>query len=115
MKNTWKAMLPKEYLELVIEPMFFESIMAPMTNSVKYIGFDAHARHCFYYHSSILTMKNTAVEEIHLFDSISYEREIAWRLCHGEWLKIKSSTGWLNQFQSYISKVPLEAMREVLS
>ena len=114
MINAWKLLLPKEYIKLVIEPVFFESFMTPMTNAVKYLGFDTYARRCFYYHSSILTIENTQVKSHLSLGSISYERDIAWRLRNGEWIKINSFTRWLDQYHSDITIVPIETMREVL-
>ena len=114
MTNAWKELLPKEYIEFVIEPIFFESYMTPMNNAVKNIGFDTYARRCFYHNSSIITIENIQVKIFPTLGSIRFERDIAWRLKNGEWLKINSFTGWLDQCHNEITIVPLETMREVL-
>lgn len=114
MINAWKNLLPKEYLGLVIEPIFYESHMSPMTNAIKYIGFDTHARRCFYYHSIILTVDDSNDDEFPVLKSVSYEREVAWRLYQGGWVKVNSYTGWLDHCHNDIMTVPVETMRVIL-
>jgi len=114
MIDTWKNLLPKEYLGLVIEPILFESNMNPLTNMVKFIGFDLHVRRCFYYRASVSVEDCFDADEFPILKKINYEREIAWRLIQGDWIMVKNFTEQLGQCTKHIMTVPVEIMREML-
>ena len=113
MFDTWQSHLPKEYRGRVREPIFFESHMDPLANAVKFIGFDAHARRCFYYQSFVLTEEGFDVDEFPILINVYYERVIAWRLSQGDWITLKSFTSQLDRCNKHLTTLPVEVAREM--
>jgi hypothetical protein len=88
MTDKWRTLLPHAYANQIIEPLFFESHMDPWNNLIKYIGFDKHARRCFFFSQSVKTEDCRDNDGFPVLENIIFERTISWRLKCGEWIEI---------------------------
>lgn len=111
--KAWQNLLPGEYRDLVIKPSFFEAHMDPLANAVKYIGFDTHARRCFYYQSFLLTEEGFDADEFPILIDVYFERVIAWRLSQGQWVKIKSFSDQIDRCNKRMTTLPVEITKEM--
>jgi hypothetical protein len=109
----WEKLLPDEYRNSVIPPIFFESHMDPTANAVKYIGFDSHARRCFYLQSFVMTEEGFDVDEFPILIDVYYERVVAWKLNQGGWIKVKSFTDQLDRCNKHVTTLPVEMTSEM--
>lgn len=108
MTDLWKNQLPGEYLNHVVRPAVFEQHTEPSANAVKVIGLDARGTRCFTCHSFILTEEGFDADEFPIRFDVYYERVIAWRLLHGQWLRIKSFADRLDRCTTPLTTLPAE-------
>lgn len=108
MDEFWEKMLPDEYRNRVIRPIAFECHTEPSANAVRIIGFDSRGVKCFDYHSFVLTDEGFDADEFPILIDVYYEHAFAWRLCHGQWIRIKSYSDRLDRCNRQLTTLPVE-------
>jgi hypothetical protein len=108
MDELWEEQLPGEYRNRVVRPITFEHHTELSANAVKVIGFDSCGAKCFDCHSFVLTEEGFDADEFPIRFNVYYERVIAWRLCHGQWIRIKSFADRLDQCNKHLTTLPVE-------
>jgi hypothetical protein len=113
MLDLWKKQLPGEYLNRIIRPIAFEHHTEPSANAERVIGFDSSGNRCFDYHSFVLTEEGFDADEFPIRFDVYYERVVAWRLRHGQWIRIKCFADRLDRCNKQLTTLPMELTETV--
>src|SRR5271169_1169225 len=108
MDDFWEKQLPGEYRNHVVRPIVFEHHTEPSANAVRIIGFDSCGAKCFDCHSFVVTEERFDADEFPIVIDVYYESVIAWRLRHGQWLKIKTFSDRLDRCNKHLTTLPVE-------
>ena len=108
MDDSWEKQLPGEYRYRVIKPITFERYSEPSANAVRVIGYDLSGAKCFDCHSFVLTEEGFDADEFPIRFDVYYECVMAWRLRHGQWIKLKSYSDQLDRCNRHLTKMPIE-------
>ena len=108
MDDQWIKQLPSEYINHIVRPIAFERHTDSLAKAVRIIGFDSRGTKCFDCHSFVLQEEGFDIDEFPIQFDVYYERVIAWRLRHGQWLKIKSFADRLDRCNRHLTTLPME-------
>ena len=113
MDDLWDKQLPGEYRYRVIKPVAFERHAEPSAHAVKIIGFDSSGAKCYQSHSFVMKEECFDIDEFPIQFDVYYERVTAWRLRHGQWIKLKIFSNRLDRCNSYMTTLPIELTEKV--
>lgn len=108
MDELWENQLPDEYRNRVVKPVAFERHLEPSANVVRIIGRDSCGEKCFDFHSFVLVDEGFDADEFPIRIEVYYERVSAWRMHHGQWVRIKNYSDKMDRCNRRLITLPAE-------